>query len=139
MSGRPDELAAWLKVGAAAVALLVALWKPLVGPLRSWRKRRQEERRTIRYLADAVHAMLRERVKNEMPDGDFWFPTEEDMAQQAIRVYEQRNTLFLADGHDIPKRVSLILSPSETAEVKDWIRRTQAIKLMTERKPENPQ
>jgi hypothetical protein len=114
------------------VALVAGLWSPVS----RWRARRrlrvEEQERTIRYLADAVHALLRARVRRGMPDGDHWTPDEDELAQQAVRIYEQRNALFRADGHEPPSR-----RPSSPPLTKDdvlvLIRRTQAIQAMEER------
>jgi len=133
----PAELEDWLKVVASAGAA-VAAWFWVWAPLSRWRARRrlrrEEQERTIRYLADAVHALLRERVRLSMPDGDRWRPREDQLAQQAVRIYEQRNALFRADGLEPPPREPDPKDrPLTEAEVIVLIRRTQAIKDMQDR------
>jgi hypothetical protein len=108
---------------------------------RWWRRRRarrEEQERTIRYLADAVHILLRERVRRIMPDGDTFTPSDDDLAQQAVRMYEQRNALFRADGHEPPKRTHPEPEPLTEAEVLVLIRRTQAIQEMQQRETVAP-
>lgn len=113
--------------------MLYAIVGPLGKRYRAWKKRREERELTIRYLADAVHVLLRERVRRQMPDGDYWQPTDDDLAQQAVRVYEQRNALFRADGHEPPRRESPGQAPMTEADVLVLIRRTQAIEEMKQR------
>jgi len=128
----PADLEAWGKAIAAIATAVYVLLGPIGRRLKAWRQRRAEERRTLRYLADAVHVLLRERVRRRMPDGDLWYPTDDDLAQQAVRTYEQRNALFRADGHEPPKRQSeaRAMTPDEVLVL---IRRTQAIQEMKER------
>jgi len=120
------------------VTFLGVVWAAFWGPVGRWRAcrraRREEQEGTIRYLADAVHALLRERVRIRMPDGDRWRPREDQLAQQAVRIYEQRNALFRADGLEPPPRESDPKDrPLTEAEVIVLIRRTQAIKDMQDR------
>lgn len=128
---QPEAIEAWAKAVAALVTVIALLWRPIVGRLRAWRHRRQEERRMIRYLADTVHALVRDRARRVMPDGDYWVPSADDLAQQAVRTYEQRNALFRADGHEPPRRS--IGMPMTEEEVVSLITRTQAIADMRER------
>lgn len=132
----PTQISEWAQAAAAVLALLYGIFGPLGKRYRAWRLRREERERTIRYLADAVHVLLRERVRRTMPDGDLFIPTDDDLAQQAVRVYEQRNALFRADGHEPPKR-STQERPLTQAEVLVLIRRTQAIQEMKQRTPES--
>src|SRR3989304_5341469 len=62
------------------------------------RARREEQERTIRYVADGLHALLRDRVRRRMPDGDTWAPDEDELAQQAVRFYEPRDARRTTDG-----------------------------------------
>jgi hypothetical protein len=135
-----QEVEGW---GKAAGAVGAALWA-VFGPLGRWflrrRRQRQEAERTIRYLADAVHVLLRDRVPHcRMPDGDRWEPLEDDLEQQAARVYEQRNALFRADGHEPPQRVVPPIGARDLADVVQLIKRTQAIKSLQEREEQQQQ
>ena len=131
----PEDVESWAKAGAAIVTFLGVVWATFWGPMGRWRARRrarrEEQERTIRYVADGLHALLRDRVRRRMPDGDTWAPDEDELAQQAVRIYEQRNALFRADGHEPPMRPSA--KPLTEAEVLVLIRRTQAIKDMQDR------
>ncbi len=131
----PADVESWAKAGAAIVTFWGVVWATFWGPLARWRTRRRarrvEQERTIRYLADAVHALLRERVRLPMPDGDRWTPREDQLVQLAVRIYEQRNALFRADGLEPPPRE--MERPLSEAEVIVLIRRTQAIKDMQDR------
>jgi hypothetical protein len=125
------ETESWVRTTAAGVGILAALGAAL---LKLWRlcagrwRRRQEERRAIRYLVDAQHHVLRLLNYGCVPN--------DELRHQERLIRAVRSELARLDGH------TELLTEEQERELQDLVRRTQRIEarkaVIRASQPDNP-